>query len=600
MVNRRRIGRGYRGRGLAHTIRIILQLAFVATAAIQRVVATVHAADLSRTCKSEKQIFRDIFWDLVDSESGSRRDLGHLESSQGAIGMCVLAQTTLDLLLQVHDFKLLGDVELAETILTHISWTSLADATLSGFPVFSTLRRLTNTVIIPGERFDEAGCKTRLSSDYHEVLRYHLEHDSDIPVVSSLEMLRTLASEGPCISGQVSALLALALSRAGAESDEAWDDVEDLINDAASVLGWRSHRDAGDPEPNRFAQLHGEWPVLDILGRIERKLSKRSQSHERLDGCLMIIYAYPNEEIKRDTREFFQRLEQFYFKALGVSHRLVVFSDPATAANIVGELEELTSATIIPAVIPPEELSRPMGSYSCKNGRDCTSGGELQIGLHRANFNHTQFWTPDYLRISRYTAGPLFAHPALDRCGPFLKLDTDFFLTAPLETDPLEDVRKEGKRLVFWQIQIQGQRQEGYMHAAVSYFTEQDIKIRNMAFYSRGRLEAKAREMNISIADVPEALKSSTVLYGCLFGGDVQLFREPAYTKFFAYMDEWKGFERAGWSNQFFLASAAAAFAYTPQVARVYISAIHQQANISIDGGYINEMLTGSSGSSFG
>lgn len=33
--------------------------------------------------------------------------------------------------------------------------------------------------------------------------------------------------------------------------------------------------------------------------------------------------------------------------------------------------------------------------------------------------------------------------------------------------------------------------------------------------------------------------------YGCLFGGDVQFFREPLYQSFFAYMDQQKGTEKA-------------------------------------------------------
>ena len=33
----------------------------------------------------------------------------------------------------------------------------------------------------------------------------------------------------------------------------------------------------------------------------------------------------------------------------------------------------------------------------------------------------------------------------------------------------------------------------------------------------------------------------ATQRYGCLFGGDVQFFREPLYQSFFTFMDEKKG-----------------------------------------------------------
>lgn len=133
------------------------------------------------------------------------------------------------------------------------------------------------------------------------------------------------------------------------------------------------------------------------------------------------------------------------------------------------------------------------------------------------------------------------------------------------------------------------------MNASVTYLQERSIPIRNFAFYARGRFEDKAKKLGISIDDVPEALDSASLIYGCLFAGDVGFFRESAYQEFFKYMDSRRGFENAGWSNQFFLATAAAAFLVPSQVIRLYISGQHQEAIIHAGSGNVTEFLLGAS-----
>uniref|UniRef100_A0A7S1PLG6 Nucleotide-diphospho-sugar transferase domain-containing protein n=1 Tax=Alexandrium catenella TaxID=2925 RepID=A0A7S1PLG6_ALECA len=240
-------------------------------------------------------------------------------------------------------------------------------------------------------------------------------------------------------------------------------------------------------------------------------------------------------------------------------------------------------------------MTRQMSSYSCVDGIDCEAGRDLGSSAHRGVVNATQFWSADYLRISRYTAGPLFLHPALDRCRHFLKIDTDFYFTAPLEQDPIAAMRQEGTRLAYWQIHVQGQRQSGYMDAAVSFLEDRGLPIRNRAFYARGRFEEKAEKLGIPVSEVPEALEAATVVYGCLFGGDVHFFREPLYRDFFHYMDAHQGFELAGWSNQFFLGTAAAAFLFPSQVQRLYIAGKHQESQIGVADGNVTEFLQGAS-----
>merc|ERR1712048_792646 len=126
---------------------------------------------------------------------------------------------------------------------------------------------------------------------------------------------------------------------------------------------------------------------------------------------------------------------------------------------------------------------------------NCVAGLDAPTSAHRGVINGAQFWSPSYLRISRYTAGPLFLHPALDQCGAFVKIDTDFFLTAAVESDPVEEISREGAQLAYWQIHVQGQRQEGYMDAAVAYLNKRNMRIRNQAFYAVAASKRKPRNL---------------------------------------------------------------------------------------------------------
>merc|ERR1739848_74398 len=121
------------------------------------------------------------------------------------------------------------------------------------------------------------------------------------------------------------------------------------------------------------------------------------------------------------------------------------------------------------------------------------------------------------------------------------------------------------------------------------------IPVRNKAFYARGRFEEKAERLGIPVDAVPEALEAATVIYGCLFGGSVSFFREPLYQGFFSHMDAKHGFETNGWSNQFFLGTAAASFMWPSQVRRLYIGGVHQDARLTVADGNVSEFLKGSS-----
>jgi len=467
---------------------------------------------------------------------------------------------------------------------------SLRELLEAGFPIFGALDWFSQDVY-SGSGELGTWCGDERSLEFRVDLTHHVQQSASMPAFKAVEYLGATGSNRKCQVARAAAFLALATAlaseaKATGPPEELWH----FVGHAEAEL-----KLAAVPVEQELLVLGRLWPVWTLLHRLAVGLAGISAPREVEGGCLILIHAFPTEEIRANTSEALRALEKYFFAPLGVRYPLVVFTDPETATTLPEDFAPFTSAPVVPAVIPEEELTREMSSYSCIGGMDCVAGRMMQSSAHRGVENATQFWSADYLRISRYTAGPLFLHPALDQCRHFLKIDTDFYFTAPLERDPIEMLRQEGARLAYWQIHVQGQRQAGYMHAAVSFLEQRGLEIRNRAFYARGRFEEKAEKLGIPVDEVPEALEAATVVYGCLFGGDVHFFREPLYRDFFRYMDAYQGFESRGWSNQFFLGTAAAAFLFPSQVIRLYVPGRHQESQISVADGNITEFLLGAS-----
>ncbi|CAK0808378.1 unnamed protein product, partial [Prorocentrum cordatum] len=418
---------------------------------------------------------------------------GELQALESSMSSCPPGQLTAAAIVAAHgeeeerraasDFRLpLGQ------------GASLAQLAASGFPVFGALEWLAREVA-PSVDAAASPCVDQHSREFHAALAHHLEASAAVPAAQALEYLRAAPAARPCPLGEAAGVLSLALAAAGG----APEDLEQLLDWAEGLL-----------LATGATLLQGhEWFVWSLLHRIGIALEQREGPPEEVPGgCVIMIYAWPTEEIRNDTAEAVRLLEKFFFSPLGVSYPLVVFTDPETALRLDADLGHLTSAKVVPAVIPVEELSRQMSSYSCVDGIDCTAGRTMNSSAHRLSVNSTQFWSPDYLRISRYTAGPLFLHPALDSCGAFLKIDADLFLTAPMERDPIAEMQEEGARLAYWQIHVQGQRQRGYMDAAMAYLEERALPIKNRAFYARGRFEERAASLGIPASEVPEAMEA--------------------------------------------------------------------------------------------
>lgn len=570
------------------------------------------------SCDAWKDV-QGAMWEAVESRTLNPSDLPALQQLVEMESGCMLGTATALAIfgaLQPSDEYLMFFQDVLQDIFDILPSAALSTLIRSDFPLFGALDWLSEQGI-----WGAADCWVH-GRQFQAVLQHHLGTSGtpQLPAMAAVDFLTKQAAKegsgqiGSCFTGRAVASLSFLLTHSERllKFSRLTEEAQGLLKKAETLLREETERGSADDSekgskgslpPLLERLLSHEWKVPKLLHEISRKLNQvhhqteTAETAETADGqgCLILIYTFPTDEIRQDTREALRSLEKYFVSPLELHERprMVVFVDQETADFLDSDVRPYTTLEVVPAIIPQEELTREMNSYSCQDGAYCVSGEELPENFHRGNVNRTQFWSPAYLRISRYTAGPLFQHPQLDSCNQFIKIDTDFFFTAPVEDNPLKKMRDEGVRLTWWQMHVQGQRQTGYIEAALDFLEAEELAIRNSRFYARGRFEQKANEAGIPLWTVPAANEASTVLYGCLFGGDVQFFREPLYQSFFTFMDEKKGFENHGWSNQFFLGTAAAAFLPRSQLQRLYISGRHQECLVTVADGNVTEFLRG-------
>ena len=353
----------------------------------------------------------------------------------------------------------------------------LAHMICSGFPVFGALDWLADVIAeaMPDGLAPE-GCAGVRVNQFHAVLHHHLAWESErpapmpVPATAALDLLQaTRADDGTngCAAARGAATLVLALGQASPNGVCLKEALVELLTKAKRLL-------LAETGSVAMSLMSRSWLPAKLLHELSIK-QVHLEAEEPSEDCIILIYTFPTEEIRRDVKSALESLQTHFVDALGSEPRLVVFVDAQSEHLLDQDVRPFTRLRITPAVIPEQELRRPMRSYSCQRGEVCTSGDaelELAMDAHRGKVNETQYWSPTYLRISRYTAGPLFLHPALDSCKHFLKIDTDFFFTEPLQWDPIRYMKNSGLRLGYWQIHVQGQRQEGYIEAAMSFLKD--------------------------------------------------------------------------------------------------------------------------------
>ncbi|CAE8586781.1 unnamed protein product, partial [Polarella glacialis] len=237
----------------------------------------------------------------------------------------------------------------------------LAEILRKDFPVFGALDWLVGQ--LPGSE-ELRGCTDSHSKAYRKLLAHHARRDGQQsplppPLVSALQYLQESTE---CSPGRVSALVSLALGQAPAGTSGKLE--EDLLGLLDRVDGLISEE--GDHAMAALSRWSRGWPIAGLLHQLGRNVRPHRTEQASSGDCLIIIYAWPTTEIKVDTAEALKSLEKYYFSALGVTHPLVVFTDPGTALTLEQDLGAFTSAKIVPAVIPESELKRHMLSYSCK------------------------------------------------------------------------------------------------------------------------------------------------------------------------------------------------------------------------------------------
>ena len=202
---------------------------------------------------------------------------------------------------------------------------------------------------------------------------------------------------------------------------------------------------AAAPHVERWYEEGGDcaWPVWAQLDALTR--APRPPPASRPRAAVLLFFAFPTAQMRADARRAIASADRYLPRERGAAYPLVIFTDPGSGASVVQEFRDVWSGTLLPAIIPEDALSFPITPFTCPISNSS--------------------WSANYLRISRYSAGPLFFHPILDQFSHFLKIDTDFFFTGPFHEDPLEKFMRLRTKLAWWQLHVQGQRQEGFQQS---------------------------------------------------------------------------------------------------------------------------------------
>ncbi|CAJ1360157.1 unnamed protein product [Effrenium voratum] len=245
----------------------------------------------------------------------------------------------------------------------------------------------------------------------------------------------------------------------------------------------------------------------------------------------------------RDISASLSSVDRYWFSQEG-QWPVVVFADNASAkyqeANLSGHFPHLN---IRVAVIEEEHLQWPMGNRSCSQ---------------------------NYKRASRFTAGPLWMHQALDNFSHVMLVDTEFVLSHRVDWDPLGRMFEEDVALGYWQTHYEQSWER------TLYLTE--VSKRFMAGRS---LQPQIPELVSYWWDEREVPGGSLPvnIYGCLLAGCMAFFRSELYQSYFQELDRWPGFDEHCWSVQSVLAIAAAFLLDDRRVSELWVYGRHQNSS---------------------
>ena len=167
-----------------------------------------------------------------------------------------------------------------------------------------------------------------------------------------------------------------------------------------------------------------------------------------------------------------------------------------------------------------------------------------------------------YRRMSRYSAGFLLNHPALERFDYVIKIDPDTHAYATWQNDPFMQMYLHKAKIGFW----------------ISYSDTDDVTERLWDTFSQYMAENKLTLKQPNLLLDANGKYRNTNLYGCFVGGKTSLFRSKEYAALFDYLDQTGGFLKYRWDEQKLLAFYAALYLEPSEMEYFdYISIEHQE-----------------------
>lgn len=318
---------------------------------------------------------------------------------------------------------------------------------------------------------------------------------------------------------------------------------------AGEQLLRRAQDDAGNSWPRNL--LYSSWPALPLLSFAERR-SLRADVRQGFVGELRGVIAYvhfsPREMARfHDLDKSLESIQEYWLDNAAERWPVLIFADSASA-----EAQEATLRERFPrldlrvVVIDERDLSWPMP-------------------------HEHPFCSQGYRRAARFTAGPLYLHPALDSFSHILLVDTEFEFTHAVPWDPFRHMHEQRGQLAYWQTHY-----EQTWNRTV-YLTE----ISREFMDTRG-LQPQVPELvrywwDYGTEEVPGG-SFPVNIYGCLFAGALTFFRSELFQSYFRTLDQWEGWSEHCWSPQNVLAIAAGFFLSDIEISELWVFGRHQKS----------------------
>eukprot|EP00929_Paragymnodinium_shiwhaense_P045047 TRINITY_DN23064_c0_g1_i1.p1 TRINITY_DN23064_c0_g1~~TRINITY_DN23064_c0_g1_i1.p1 ORF type:complete len:434 (+),score=38.44 TRINITY_DN23064_c0_g1_i1:209-1510(+) len=284
-----------------------------------------------------------------------------------------------------------------------LSQLSFGDIIASRWPVFDILQRMRAAFLLERVPAEEVPCEALwLSMD--DLYKEQMITAADAGSVANI--LMQLPPEA-CPAARASCVLALlrSASPSGSSAEQ-------------SLL-----RQAQDSLQRRWPieLLHTRWTALGHLAAVEKRAlpdeERRALLGDELRGALVYLHFYPAGMARfHDIRKSLSSVKEHWLDIVPDKWPVIVFVDNETAASQQEELSaQFPSLDLRVAVMEEQDLNWPMET------------------------DHP-FCSRGYRRAARFTAGPMYMHPALDNITHLLYVDTEFELTHPVPWDPLRQM----------------------------------------------------------------------------------------------------------------------------------------------------------------